>query len=130
MVLVPVGEHDRVDVVLAIAQVGEVREHEVDAELVRRGEHQAGVHDHYAAAVLDDHHVLADLAETAEGQDPERGWTHTAASRLWRSSAARITARSSSEASTSGSLSGPTSRPIMLIAVLTGIGFTVTLNAL
>ena len=41
VVLVPVGEHDRLDVVGALAQVGEVGQHEVDPELVGRGEHQA-----------------------------------------------------------------------------------------
>ena len=38
VVLVPVREHDRLDVLGALAQVGEVGQHEVDAELVgRRG---------------------------------------------------------------------------------------------
>ena len=111
VVLVPVGEHDRVDVLGALAQVGEVRQHQVDPELVRRGEHQAGVHHHDAAVVLDDHHVLPDLPEPAQRQDPESARAQTAASRLWRSSASRITARSSSEASTSGRRSPPTSWP-------------------
>jgi hypothetical protein len=61
VILVPVGEHDRVDVFGALAQVGEVRQHQVDAELIRRGEHQARVDHDDAAVVLDDHHVLADL---------------------------------------------------------------------
>ena len=125
MVLVAVREHDRLDVLGALAQVGEVRQHEVDAELVGRGEHQPGVDHDDPAVVLDDHHVLADLAEPAERQDPQ-SLRHTAARRLWRSSASRITARSSSEASTSGSRSGPASSPIMFMAVFTGIGLVVT----
>ena len=86
MVLVAVGEDDRVDVLGSLPQIGEVGEHEVDAELIRRREHQPGVDDHDAAVVLDDHHVLPDLPEPAQGQDPQRA--QTAASRLWRSSAA------------------------------------------
>ena len=72
VVLVAVGEHDRLDVVLPLAQVGEVGQHEVDPELVGGREHQPGVHDDDAAVVLDDHHVLADLTEPAQRQDPER----------------------------------------------------------
>ena len=68
MVLVAVGEDDRLDVVDAVAQVGEVRQDEVDAEHLGRREHQAGVDDDDPAVVLDDGHVLADLAQAAERQ--------------------------------------------------------------
>ncbi len=67
VVLVAVGEHDRLDVLGPLAQVGEVRQHQVDSELVRRREHQAGVDDDDPPLVLDDGHVLADLAQPAEG---------------------------------------------------------------
>jgi hypothetical protein len=82
VVLVAVGQHDRLDVVRALAQVGEVGQDEVDPELVGRREHQPGVDDQDAAVVLDDHHVLADLAQAAEGQDAERPVGQTAARRL------------------------------------------------
>ena len=65
VVLVAVGEDDRLDVVGAIAQVGEVGQDEVDAVHLRRREHQSGVDDDDAAVVFDDRHVLADLAEAA-----------------------------------------------------------------
>ncbi len=130
VVLVPVGQHDRLDVVGPLAQVGEVGQHQIDPELVGRREHQPGVDHDDAAVVLDDHHVLADLAEPAERQDPEgAGRAHTAASSSWRSSAARMTAFSSSVASTIGSRSPPTSWPAMFTAALIGVGLVVTDSA-
>ena len=124
VVLVAVREDDRVDVVGALAQVREVREHEVDPELLRRREHQPGVDHHDPAGGLEDRHVLPDLAEAAQGQHPEAGLgcAQTALRRPWRSSAPRITAFSSSDASTIGSRSVPAGRPSMSRAALTGVG--------
>ena len=66
VVLVAVGEHDRLDVVGAVAQVGEVGQDEVDPVHLRGREHQPGVDDDDLAVELDDGHVLADLAEAAQ----------------------------------------------------------------
>ena len=68
VVLVAVGEDDRLDVVGAVAQVGEVGQDEVDAVHLGGREHQPGVDDDDLAVELDHGHVLADLAETAQGQ--------------------------------------------------------------
>ncbi len=68
VVLVPVGEDDRLDVVHPVAQVGEVGKDEVDPEHLGGREHQAGVDDDDAACVLDHGHVLADLAQPSERQ--------------------------------------------------------------
>ncbi len=70
VVLVPMRDHDRLDVVGALAQVAEVRKHEIDAEHVRGREAQPGVHDDDPAVVLDDRHVLPDFPEPTERQDP------------------------------------------------------------
>ena len=130
MVLVAVGEHDRLDVIRALAQVGEIGQHQIDAELVGGREHQPGVDDDDPAVVLDHVHVLADLAQSAEWKDAKLAVrAQTAARRLWRSSAVRMIAFSSSVASTSGSRRPPTSWPAMLSAALTGIGFVVTVSA-
>src|SRR2546430_169990 len=43
VVFVPVRQHDRLDVVRALAQVGEVGQNEVDAELLGCREREAGV---------------------------------------------------------------------------------------
>ena len=67
VVLVPVREHDRVDA--AVAEVADVRQDEVDAEVLVAREGQPGVDDHDVVAVLVDGHVLADLAEAAERND-------------------------------------------------------------
>ena len=61
MVLVPVGEHDPVDVFRALAEKGEVRQHQVDAGHLRVREHHAAVEDDQAAGLLDDRAVAADL---------------------------------------------------------------------
>ena len=70
MVLVGVREQDGVQLARMVLEVGEVRQDEVDAEVLVARERQAGVHDDDLALALVDGHVLADLAEPAEGHDP------------------------------------------------------------
>ena len=72
MVLVAVRDDDRLDVPGALAQVGEVGQHQVDADHLRRREAQPDVDHDDPAVVLDDRHVLAYLPEPAEGQDAQR----------------------------------------------------------
>ena len=62
VVFVAVGDDDAADLVLALLQVGDVRDDQVDPQHVLFGEHQAAVDDDDVVGVLDDHHVLADLA--------------------------------------------------------------------
>ena len=65
-----------------LAQVGEVGQHEVDAEHLVAREGDAGVDDDDALGRLDHRHVLADLADPAERDHPDdAGSGHTAASR-------------------------------------------------
>ena len=77
VVLVAVGEDDRLDVLGALAQVGEVGQDQVDAEHLGSRERQPGVDDDDPAAVFDDGHVLADLPQPAEGDHAELAWTAT-----------------------------------------------------
>ena len=127
VVLVAVGDHDRLDVVDALAQVGEVRQHQVDAQLLGGREAQAGVDDHDPVAVLDDRHVLADLADASQREDAQcpAHAVGTVESSPWRSSIARTAAVSASSASTIGSRSVPASWPSRFSAVLTGVGLAV-----
>ena len=127
-ILVTVSQNDRLDVLRALAEVGEVGQHEVDAELVGRREHEARVDDDQPVLVLDHRHVLADLPQAAQGKHAQLA-AQTALRSPWRSSAARMTAFSSSEHSTIGSRKPPTGWPNMPIAVLIGIGLVVTLIA-
>ena len=122
-----VGDDDRLDVVDALAQVGEVGQHEVDAHLLGGREAQPGVDDDDPAVVLDDGHVLADLAHASEREDAQ-GAAHAVeavASSPWRSSMARTAAVSASSASTIGSRSVPASWPSRFSAALTGVGLAV-----
>ena len=66
MVLVRVREDDGADVGLPLDEVREVRQDEVDAEVLVAREREAGVDDERAPVVLEHGHVLADLAEAAE----------------------------------------------------------------
>ena len=77
VVLVAVRDHDRLDVVDALAQVGEVGQHEVDAQLLGGREAQPRVDHHDAPVVLDDGHVLPDLAHASEREDAQ-GAAHAA----------------------------------------------------
>ena len=71
VVLVAVGEDDRLDVVEPVGDVGEVRQDEVDSGVVVLGEEHAAVDDEQLALRLEDGHVAADLAEPAERDDPQ-----------------------------------------------------------
>ena len=70
VILVPVREHDRAHHLLPLAEVREVRQDEIDAEMLVAREREPGVDDDDRAVRLVDGHVLADLAEAAERNDP------------------------------------------------------------
>ena len=72
----------RLDVVQAVPDGVEVRQDQVDAGLVLLGEEHAAVDDQQAAAVLEDRHVAADLAEAAERGDPQAALGSAAAGRV------------------------------------------------
>ena len=78
VILVGMGDEERLDVGAALLEVADVGDDEVDAEHLLVGEHQAAVDDHDLVAVLEHVHVLADLAHPAERDDSERlvvvGW--------------------------------------------------------
>ena len=72
VVLVAVGEDQRLEGVAALHDVGEVRQDDVHAHLVVLGEGDPAVDEHHAAVVLDDVHVLADLPGAPEGDHADR----------------------------------------------------------
>ena len=67
VVFVAVGDDDAAHLVLVLHHVAHVRDDQVDTQHVLFGEHQAGVDDEDVITVLQRHHVLADLAQPAEG---------------------------------------------------------------
>src|SRR5437899_172334 len=74
VVLVAMGQEDRAKAVALGERVGEVRDHVVDAgHLVGVREHEAAIDGDQIVAGLDEHHVEADLAESAEGNKANRG---------------------------------------------------------
>src|ERR1019366_2646104 len=96
------GDDDRLDVLHATAQVGEVRQHEVDPDHLRSREAQADVDDDDPVLVLDDRHVLADLPQATERQHSQGAHAVTCPSRSWRMSIARTASRSAASDSTIG----------------------------
>ena len=121
VVLVPVREHDGLDVVEAVPDVGEVRQDQVDPGLVVLREQHAAVDDEQPAGVLEDGHVAADLAEAAERDDAQAAvGQRRAAGRArgaggscdghaaGREVGARARRAAPSVASTSGRRTGPT----------------------
>ena len=72
VVLVGMGDEERLDVGAALLEIGDVGDDEVDAEHLLVGEHQAAVDHDDLVAVFEDVHVLADLAYPAERDDAER----------------------------------------------------------
>ena len=71
VVLVGVREDERLDLAEPAVQVSEVGQDQVHAGLVGIGEQDAAVHDEQPAAVLEDRHVPADLADPAQGDDAQ-----------------------------------------------------------
>src|SRR5699024_6790745 len=78
VVIVPVGEDDRLDVVESVPDVVDVRLDQVDYGLLLLGEEHAAVDDEQPTVVLEDGHVAADLAEAAQGDHAQdalpQGW--------------------------------------------------------
>ena len=72
VILVRVRDEDPFDLVAALAEVLDVGDDEVDAEHLLVGEHEPGVDDQDVVALLDRHHVLPDLTDTAERDDADR----------------------------------------------------------
>jgi len=71
VILVHVRDQDGQDVqVCPPHQVLKVRDDIVDSQHVVLREHQAGVDDDGVIAVLDRHHVFADLPQATQGDDP------------------------------------------------------------
>ena len=77
VVLVRVGEDDRAHA--PAVQVAEVGQQDVHAQVLVTREGEPGIDDDGVLAGLVDRHVLADLAEAAEGDDAECGVGHRAA---------------------------------------------------
>lgn len=67
VVLVPVGEHDAVDVVETVPDGREVRKDQVDSGLLLLEEEHSAVDDQQPAVVFEDRHVAADFTQAAEG---------------------------------------------------------------
>ena len=71
VVLVTVSDDDGAELVLALHDVGEVGQDQIDPGVIVVGEHDAGIDDDHVVTELDDGHVLADLVEPAERDDAE-----------------------------------------------------------
>src|SRR5690606_1657549 len=67
VVLVSMGEEDGFELFAIRLDVGDVRDDEVDAEHILFREHEPGINGDHVVATFQEHHVLADLTETAEG---------------------------------------------------------------
>ena len=70
VVFVAVRQHDGADAGGALAEVREIRQDEVDAEMLVPGEREARVDDDDRPFAFDRGHVLSDLAQAAQGDDP------------------------------------------------------------
>jgi len=71
VVLVPVGDEQRAELVAAVAHVGEVVDDDVDPEHLLVGEHQAAIDDDQIVVRFDHGHVAADLAAAAQWNDAQ-----------------------------------------------------------
>lgn len=78
MVLMPVGEHYRDDIVEPVFYCSEVREDEVDAGLIVFWEEHAAVNDEQAAVNLEDGHIAPDFPQPTQRDNPQgvvsQGW--------------------------------------------------------
>ena len=119
VVLMRVRDEERLDVGAPLLEVGHVGHHEVDAEHLLVGEHQAAVDHDDLVAVLEHVHVLADLAHPAEGDDAQHRALLSAAaggraaghqkSRIWSGSSAGPSLTASPATATRAASSSPSS---------------------
>ena len=70
MILVTVGEHDRLDILKAVGDVFEVRQDQINPGMVILGKEHPTVDDQQPPGVLDDGHITTDLAQAPERHDP------------------------------------------------------------
>ncbi len=73
VVFVAVGQEDAFDRVQLIQQVFDVGDHDIYAVHLRGGEHQAHINDDDVVVVFHNHHIFADFAHAAQGQDAQKG---------------------------------------------------------
>ena len=71
VVLVRVGEHQRLDVLEPILDEAQIRQDEVDPGLVVGGEQHTAVDDQQSAQMLENRHVAADLADSTQRGHPQ-----------------------------------------------------------
>jgi hypothetical protein len=76
VVLVAVGEDERLDMVATGLDVGHVGDDQVDPELIGVRKHHAGVDQDGRVLPRHGHHVHAELAKAAQGDDLESGRRH------------------------------------------------------
>lgn len=95
VVLVPVGEQNRPETVLASQQIGDVRQDHVHPHHLQVREGQASVDNHHVIAALEQGQILSDLAQAAQGYEAEHtgtgspGQTHHRRSVVRRDQAAQ-----------------------------------------
>jgi len=76
VVLVPVGQQDRLDLILLLAQVGDVGQHKIDAQHLGFREHHAAIEQQDLVAVFEHPHVAPNLAGSAERNDAQSVLCH------------------------------------------------------
>jgi len=69
VVFVAVGDNDGPDPILALKDVVHIGDHDINAQHVAFWEHQSAVDDQQLVVILKDHHILADLSHSPEGDD-------------------------------------------------------------
>ena len=71
MILVTVCNDDALDFVFAFKDIFHVRDDDVNPQHIALGEHEAAIDDQQLIVVFKDHHILADLANAAEGDNAQ-----------------------------------------------------------
>ena len=74
MVLVAVGDDEAPELLPVLLQIGHVRDHHVDARHIVVRERQSAVDDHDVLPVLEEGHILSDLAHAPQGDELQFGF--------------------------------------------------------
>ena len=69
MVFVPVGQDNRLNHIAILQKIADIRNNEVHAQHIFFGEHEPGINHENFIANPDDRHVLADLPQSAQGNN-------------------------------------------------------------
>ena len=71
MIFVAMGDDNRLDTMFVVFEIFGIRYYKINSEHLLLGKHYTRVNNNQIVAILNDHHIFADLAQTAQRDKPK-----------------------------------------------------------